>query len=348
MKAANTSGFGNLLTVAFGEFGTFWEKLKVIDFRKFIYFLLSLCVISSISSWIDNIFAKVLVNAAFKTISLGLMAAFFPYEYYLPVEKLYLVEKDKRYESYAAQLVYSICHALFHTFLMETSNNKNGLLSLSTGVFWVCWCHNRLQGSRKKRLGSADKTISQITWLISIIELVLIFRGIIIHTIVGPVPIIDLMIDVGTIVTYGFGIFILFSAGQLQITNHLMPFFWITIVHAIIQLILFAIGVKSKLNSSVASMIYLNSLLRDLKLKSEPLGSTKRLRVDTSMDNFIVFLMAAVSLIFYYSQNLLWFLLLQYLILMMNLSDVAKFLGNNSIKKTGKIGSALNEINRFF
>lgn len=365
----NISPMQELMGETFGKVGDFWEKIKKINIKFFISYLLFLYVLPQFLSWQSSTGSSgTMLTGIVKSCSL-LLIGLLPLQHFMPTEELYKKSSDPGY-SYLEQFFSFISHSVFHMFVMEVFVG-NHLLTLLAGIFWCAWSHYRLQGSRRKKLSTEDGNIYWFTWGICVMELVLVIREIIHWCYVGRGdgtgggPVIDTMIDGGAMITYAVGIILVFGSSTQQkklVWSHMQPFVIIISMHLLIQVLITCSsgvealllhlneGRKGKLlPSGMLVMIFINSLFRDLKLKNEDAQRQQKHQPNSSfaastVNSVIIAGMIVGSLVFYYSRQNIWYLGLQYCIVIWNLADIVQF-ANESKSGAANMMRRINALN---
>jgi hypothetical protein len=160
-------------------------------------------------------------------------------------------------------------------------------------------------------------------------------------------------------------------------TEHLNPFIIITLVHLSLQFMMMVLGNNGANADAGATsvvgmmvMIFINSLFCDLKLKNEEvngnqagnsqhdgltslrkgLGGKKKKNLkkqiekdeqflisSTSTNGLMIFGTLLISSVFYYSHHNFWYFTLQYFLVLINLSDIGKWMGGKSMKEINQL-----------
>ena len=367
----NISPMQELMGETFGKVGDFWEKFKKINIKFFIGYLLFLYTLPQFLSWATPAASETMLTVVVKICSLFLITLL-PFQHFMPIEQLYKKSSDPGY-SYVEQFFSYISHSVFHMFVVEifvSDNNRgNNLLTLIVGIFWCTWSHYRLQGSRRNKLSMDDKNIYWLTWGICIMELIFVIREIIhwwlVATNTGHIATLDAAIDSLAMIVYAVGICLICFQQNKLAWRHVQPFVIILSMHFLIQvLITYSSGVENLilhlnggkkeklLPSGMLVMVFINSLFRDIKLRSENAEKKKHqssssitAAATSTIGAVIMAGMIVGSLIFYYSQQNIWYFILQYCIILWNLSDIVQFANEsksgaaNMMRQMGTYGS---------
>lgn len=353
-QGPNISPLQELMGEQFGKLGEVWQQFKKIDFKFFIGYLLLLYTLPQFLSWMTSWFTNTSnpSNAVFATGIVKLLAllaaCLLPSHHYQPLEVLYKKRSSPEY-SYVEQLFSYVSHSVVHMFIMEVlPSDANFLLILLTGIFWCAWSHYRLQGSCRKKLSVEDGNIYWLTWGICALEALFVVREIggtlwisSAVSVTRAFSVVRAIMDAAAMIAYGVGI--AWTTKKL-VWHHMRPLVGIVCLHFLIQVLVVCSnsveqlllhlngGMRGKLlPSGMLAMVFLNSLLRDIKLSNENQATAKRAgqkesaAVVSVANSLITAGMIMGSLIFYYSQQNIWYLALQYCILLWNLADLLEY-----------------------
>jgi hypothetical protein len=340
----NISPLQESMTEMVGGVAEFWDNfksgkiLKQVGIKFFLGYLLFLYVFPQVENWVTHAFQNSMLTGIVKL--LGVVSiCMIPINYFLPTAYLYKKSIDSEY-SYAEQFFCFISQSLVHFFIMEISSPSPSLdggvatghvTIFLTAIFWSAWCHYRLQGARRKIWTMDDKNIYQATWCICGVEMLLVARNIFAYVFTINAW-FDYILYAIMILSYVGGLYLI---KKRLVYHHIKPFIIIIGINLVLQfmiaqsssianvfLYLNGNSLSKLLPSGMIVLVSVNSLLRDLQLRSASgSGSTSTSKEDLASSLTMVGLIVG-SLVFYYSQQNAWYMLLQYCIVLWNLSDV--------------------------